>query len=107
MITKLFDNDPMTGKREFWHYDETNDTATIETKFDVEDVVESNKASHNMFDGRRATWKGDMHKVASIPMPIYEDLRKKGWLPHQDQTAFKRWMNDPDNAVFRTRPGRV
>lgn len=107
MISKLFDEDPITGKREFWHYNPDNDTATIETQVDVEDLVDTNKYEHNLHDGANSPWKGDIHRVASIPMPIWEDLRRKGMLPHQDEAAFRRWLNDPDNRAFRTRPGRV
>jgi hypothetical protein len=46
-----------------------------------------------------------MHKVGSIPMSIYHELQKQGIL--QDEKRLKKWLNDPDNRVFRTRPGRV
>lgn len=107
MITKLFDEDPMMGTRQFWHYDPETDQATIETQTDVTELVDRNQYEHRLHDGTRSRWKGDFHRVASIPMPIYEELRSKGMLPTQDEPAFRRWMNDPDNVVFRTRPGRV
>jgi len=71
---------------------------------DVEDVAESNKQSFNQVD-ERANWQGDMHKVASIPMAIFYDLKRKGIL--DDPAAMKKWLNDSDNRVFRTRPGTV
>jgi hypothetical protein len=36
---------------------------------------------------------------------FYMDLKKKGIL--DDQVALKRWLNDPENRYFRTRPGQV
>ncbi len=77
---------------------------TIQTVQDVEDVAESNKQSFNQVD-ERANWQGDMHKVASIPMAIFYDLKRKGIL--DDPAAMKKWLNDSDNRVFRTRPGTV
>jgi hypothetical protein len=107
MITKLFDTDPMTAKVELFHYDETNDSFTIETQQDVTDLVEDNKYEFNLHDGMNSRWKGDLHRVAQIPLSVYYDLKRRGMLPEQDAKAFSRWMNDPDNRVFRTRPGRV
>jgi hypothetical protein len=46
-----------------------------------------------------------MHKVASIPMNVYFDLKEKGIL--DDPAALKRWLNDSDNRFFRTKAGRV
>jgi hypothetical protein len=36
---------------------------------------------------------------------VYYDLKRRGII--DDPAAFRAWMNDPDNRVFRTRPGRV
>ena len=104
MQSKVFDIDPVTGVKKMWHYDADKDEAIIETIIDASDVVEDNKAEFNYFD-ERASWKGDLHKVASIPMSLYYDLKAKGIT--EDQARFKAWLNDPDNRFFRTRPGRV
>ncbi len=106
IITKLLDNDSLTGITRYFHYDTDTDNFHIETKQDVTDLAEFNKEQFKHFD-ERSGWKGEMHKVASIPLSVYYDLRAKGIAPDQDQKAFARWMNDPDNRVFRTRPGRV
>lgn len=77
----------------------------VETVQDAEPIVEANKALANMYD-ERTPFKGDgFHRVASIPLVIFFDLKKKGVL--DDPKAFARWLNDRDNAAFRTRPGRV
>lgn len=87
-----------------WHYDGDKDEAIIETVVDATDVIEENKAAFNQID-EKAGWKGDMHKVASIPMALFYDLKKQGII--DDQARLKAWLNDPDNRFFRTRPGRV
>jgi hypothetical protein len=100
---KLFDFDPTTGTTKWWHYDADRDEATIETVFEVGDIVEQNKAQYSATD-ERTRW-GEWSKVASIPMPLFYRLKKDGII--DDPSAMKRWLNDPDNRFFRTRPGRV
>lgn len=102
MISRPFSHDPLTGTTTTFHYDD-NGVVTIETQQDVTELVEHNKSSLASID-ERARW-GEMTRVASIPLPIYVELREKGIL--RDQKAFKAWLNDPANRFFRTRPGRV
>jgi hypothetical protein len=104
MQSKIFDIDPLTGTKKMWHYDADKDEAIIETIMDATGVVEDNKAEFNQFD-ERSSWKGDVHKVASIPMALYYDLKAKGIT--DDPARMKAWLNDPENRFFRTRPGRV
>lgn len=87
-----------------WHYDADKDEGVIETIFDVNAIGEDNKARYNSFD-ERARWNGDMHHVASIPMSLFYQMKAEGKL--EDQAYMKRFLNDPDNRVFRTRPGDV
>lgn len=104
-MARLFDADPVTKTRSFFHWNEAEEAAHIETLQDVTEVVEDNKGLYNLHD-ERAPWKGDgMHKVASIPLNVYADLQRQGIV--DDPEAFRRWLNDRDNLVFRTRPGRV
>ena len=104
MHTKLFDINPVTGTRKMWHYDAEKDEATIETIIDATQIVADNKDRFNSFD-EKANWKGDMHHVASIPMALFYQMKAEGKL--DDQAYMKRWLNDPDNRAFRTRPGEV
>jgi hypothetical protein len=104
MSKRLFDVDPLTGTTEYFHYDEEKDAFTIQTQQDVTDLVEHNKGRYNTHDSR-APWKGDLHLVASIPMNVYMELKQQGII--DDPKALRRWLNDPDNRYFRTRPGRV
>jgi hypothetical protein len=46
-----------------------------------------------------------MDRVASIPMGVYMELDAKGIA--RDEKAFARWLDDPDQRAFRTRPGRL
>jgi hypothetical protein len=103
MSKRLFDYDPETGTTKWWHYDADKDEATIETEFQIGDLIEQNKAQFNSTD-ERAKW-GEWSKVASIPMALFHRLKQQGIV--DDPAAMKRWLNDPDNRLFRTRPGRV
>lgn len=100
--TRVFDH--MGDVTEMFHYDNVDESFTIETLQDVEPLIEVNKAQYNGAPevGR---FRGDMHKVASIPLTIYYDLKRKGVI--DDPKRMKAWLNDPDNRVFRTMPGRV
>jgi len=100
-MRKILDTDPITGIRHVFDYDNETDQATITAEQDVGTVVEANKAAFNDAPTRH----GEFTKVASLPMVVYVDLKKRGIL--DDQAALKKWLNDPDNRVFRTRPGRV
>lgn len=100
----LFDDDPIVGKRQILHVDEVDDKVVFEEKHDVTDILETNKALQNMVD-EKANWKGEMHRVASIPMGIFMELQRKGIT--KDKKAFLRWLDDPEQKVFRTRPGKL
>lgn len=104
MDSRVLDSDPIMGITRIHHYDPTTDQATIETRQDVTQLTELTKAAFNSKD-ERANWKGDQHHVASIPMSVFMELKRKGIV--DDEAAFKRWLNDRDNRVFRTRPGVV
>ena len=98
-----FSTDIEAGIQNIYHEDADGNT-TIETFQDVEAVVKEAQYKNNCFD-ERAPWKGDLHQVAEIPMTILMQLQKDGIM--DDQKRFRKWLNDRDNRVFRTRPGRV
>lgn len=112
--TRLFDVDPAAGITRWFHYDDETDTFTIETVQDVGSLVEDNKRLFNTFD-ERTPWKGDLHLVARLPLNVYYDLRSKRLIDAEmnvlDQEELDKymakWLNDRDNAAWRTRPGRI
>lgn len=103
MHTRLFDTDPLTGSTTLYHYDPADKSFSFETVEDVEPLIDHNRRQHN--DATDAHWKGDMHKVASLPLSIWFKLKKEGIL--DDKKAFRRWLNDSANSAFRVRSGRV
>ena len=104
-MKRQLDYDSATGITQWFHYDEITGDIGLQTQQDVTAVIEGTKGAFNPVD-ERASWKGDVHKVASIPMVIYNELAKIS-NNFKDQPAIRKWLNNPDNRVFRTRPGRV
>lgn len=104
MSSRAFSHDPDLGITRTFHYDYASDTACIQTEQDVTDIVSESKARFNDVD-ERANWKGEFHRVASIPLSVYFDLVQRGIF--QDKKAFKAWLNDGNNRFFRTRPGQI
>lgn len=103
MDKRLLDYDPYLGITEYFYYDDSSDTFTIQYQQDPTQIIEQNKGQYNATD-ERARW-GEWSKVATIPISIWADLNQKGIT--RDKAAFKRWLNNPDNQFFRTRPGKV
>ena len=102
MESRPFSNDPLTGTRTTFHY-EDDGTVTLEKQQDVTALIEQNKSLMASTD-ERARY-GELQRVASIPLTVYFDLLQKGIL--KDPKRMKEWLNDPANRAFRTRPGRV
>jgi hypothetical protein len=103
MSAILFDEDPLMGTRTWFVPGEEGFHLRTEMN---DDVLVANKYE-KAFDNPKSTtrWKGDMHKVASIPMPLFMEMQKKGIT--SDAAEMKKWLNDPDNAPFRVKGGRV
>lgn len=101
IMKKTLDFDPVTRISHVFNYDEVTDEATITAEQDVTAVIEANKRAYNDAPDRHGEWS----RVAQIPMVVYMDLKKQGIL--DDQVSMKKWLNDPDNRFFRTRPGSI
>ena len=99
---KVFSHDAETGITKYWH-DNGDGSVTLETVQDTRDIQRANMEGRKEFD-KHAKW-GDMSRVASIPLTVYYDLKQKGIL--DDQNELRKWLNDPDNELFRTRKGKV
>lgn len=103
----ILTSDPALHKVVKFH-DLNDGKFAVETVLDAQPIIEENTAVRNSQpDG----WKGDMHLVASIPMPIYMAMvmawKKLGFSTEQKQEALKHFLNDPDTSKFRTKRGRL
>lgn len=102
--TRLFDVDRFDGTTTLFHPDGEGGF-TLETLQDVEPILEANKILHNDVD-ERARYGEKLTRVASIPLVIWQQWCKEGD-PQHDQAFLRKKLNDRDNLLFRTRPGRV
>jgi hypothetical protein len=100
-MKRLLSANPEFGTRTYFHA--TPESIHIEKVQDVTNIVEANKAKFNSTD-ERARW-GEWTRVASIPLAVFHDLKNKKIA--DDPKAMKKWLNDKDNVMFRTRPGNV
>lgn len=81
----------------------------IETKQDVSEIIEANKAQLE-FDKERRGHLNDLHHVARIPFTVIDVLNQKGVMKGftvVDEAGFAIWLNDPENAVWKTYRGTV
>lgn len=68
------------------------------TEWRIDPLIEANKAEANSFS--RSSGLGDLQKVASVPMGVYQKWDKDGIV--EDKQAFARRLNNADYAAFRT-----
>lgn len=97
----ISDDSDSTGIVTSFDYDADTDEAIISKEQDVTSIIEANKQEFNNAPERWGEWT----KVGSIPLSVYYELERKGIL--HDQKALAKWLNDPDNRAFRTRPGTI
>lgn len=95
------------GIKQYFHMDDDGNIG-IETKQDVEHILDDNKDLYNQIDANQR-W-GDMQRVASIPLSIYYSPEFQRLLSEQkagNDKPLRAWLNNPDNRFFRTRGGVV
>jgi hypothetical protein len=78
---------------------EDQDTV-LQTVEDCEPIVESARHLREVHQAG-----SDMKHVARVPVTVVEKAMREGWF--NDQAAWNRWLNDPDNRDFRVWQGRV
>ena len=99
-MKRVFSHDPQNGITKYWHVKE-NGEYVIETVQDVTTITDANKRQYNDTPDKYR----DVNKVASIPLPVYYELKRRGIA--DDPKALRKWLNDADNRVFRTRAGTL
>ena len=106
-MKRLYNESPEHFIRRIQH-EHADGSGAIETVQDITQTVEENKFNYRERSGTR--WKHFQNHVASIPTAIYYKLMRDGIIDDindPEMERLKRWLNDPDNQVFRTRDGRL
>ena len=92
--------DTKTGVQRIFHPSEDGDSFVEEGRQEISTLLDINTALRNAPAAR-----GDIRPTASIPFVVVEQLMRSGvWY---DEEALLKWLADPDNRAFRTRPGRL
>ena len=97
----------VNGITETFEKDKAENKIVICQTRDVEPEIEANKAELN---NNSENWKGDLHKVASIPLIVVEQWWKelKGDPFSKENRAWlKRKLNSNEFMYFRTKAGRI
>ena len=98
----LFDYDVKTG-RQVWALHNDDGSTTYRTDYPVQPTIDVNTAQRNL---GQSNWAGDYHQIASIPLNVYYDQLAEA--SKQDDNKFiSKWLNDSDNAAWRTKEGTV
>lgn len=103
MSTFIVDDDPI-GRMRSRIVHHGDGSLTVDNSQDAEPVLEDNKMRYNSVD-ERTRWNDFSNRVASIPLVVWWDLVKRGIA--DDEKALRKWLDDPENRHFRTRPGKL
>ena len=99
---RLFDYYPAPG-RCVWIIHEDG-RMHFRTDYPVENLIQVNHMAQAEANGKRF---GDLAMVASIPLNIYHDSGMAEAMSQGDKKFTSKWLNNGDNAAWRTRGGRI
>lgn len=100
-MKRLFSRD--ANYTRYFHEDEMTGETTIETIQHLDPLVELNHFAQKE-QTKLHRW-GDGKLVATIPLSIYMKFHAEGKL--KDHAFMRRWLNDPENRMYRRFLGRV
>jgi len=101
-MKRLFSHNPELGITR-WFHDDGLGNCTIESVQNVDPLVELNHFAQKE-QTKLHRW-GEGKIVATIPLSIYLKLKAEG--KDKDQAFMRRWLNDPDNRMYRRFLGKV
>ena len=98
----LYDYDIPSG-RQVWALHNDDGSTTFRTDYPVQPTMDINTAQRNLSQGN---WAGDYHQIASVPLNVFHEQLAAASMQN-DQKHISKWLNDSDNAAWRTKEGRV
>ncbi len=105
-MKQVLTNEP--GKKQIFHLD-NNGIATIETKTDVSSILKANKYQRDNQTSRH-TEEVFNHKARVDNNAAKQWCKTRGISSQEffsNPAILTKFLNDPDNAVWLTRKGRV
>lgn len=102
------ERDPITGIIEQFWYDHDTDRVTIVKSHDVEEIMKMISEMHNQHTRPNYSDSPGQHLVARIPIVVIDLWKEQGfdWFKTTDKER-RAWLDKPENAVFKTRPGKL
>ncbi|HET7413889.1 MAG TPA: hypothetical protein VFJ18_14630 [Pararhizobium sp.] len=100
----LHDYDFATGRSVWALFDGEKTVFRVDTP--VQSTLDANAEARN---SASSGWKGDYHRIASVPMQLLYDGNlglNKAFLEGDDRYV-KRWLNDGQNRAWRVKEGNV
>ena len=91
--------DMIPGARRKTVYHEEDGKTYIETRQDVEHIIEAAKLAMDQKPDK------EMTRVAYIPEEVLNQSFLEGWF--HDNAQWRKWANDPANACYRTTKGTI
>lgn len=73
----------------------------VHTEVDMDQIIASNAVMRELRP--HAAENGFRYLARGVPLTVYEKSLHEQW----DEGDWDKWLNDPDNAVFRIWAGRV
>jgi len=98
---ELLEHDHRTGRTVWVWFD--GEKTHYRTDYPVDNILKDNATAKAEMAGQR--W-GDGKRVASIPLNVFHDQLAEA-SKQDDDKYLSKWLNDSDNAKFRTFGGRV
>ena len=100
--------DVSPGKHQVFH-EEPDETFTIETTQDAQEIVDSNRRKFNHYGDKLSVGKrGDWHQVASIPSVVMEQwIKETNGAVLDDPKLLAAKLNDPDWALLKKSPTNI
>lgn len=91
--TKVLDRGP--GWVEYIHIDKADtNRAIIRREYYLGPLVEEQKKAP---DWQKRKKDHPMRRAARVPLALYHKSKVEGW----DDSDWKKWLNNPDNALWR------
>lgn len=102
------EHDPVTGIETRYFHNAADGKIHIQRLQDVENNLNANQAEYNSHGDHGRFAKGHMHKMASIPMALYEQWLKEGFdVLTASDAELRRRLNSSEFRKLRTKPGRM
>ena len=97
-IKRIYRDSDGVRRTMIWEDDDPS-KLVVQTQVDMTQTIENNKVMRELHP-QRSTNK---LLARGVPMTVAEKALREQW----DESDWKKWLDDPENAAFRVWPGRA